>query len=1440
MAQKKKGQSRKRTRPEYSRYLKKTAQFEANKYNNAPRMVDIKKEAKLTKKGQGVGIGDVTQASSFWYSPELTMESWLLPKILKKSTLVVLSSGKSDTLGNLAAKDARNFEVQSYNFEEKKFEIQHAHSVQCHGRNVEFLKVVFSDGSFIEAAKEHAFYLMDGSEVATRFLKKGDSILTPDKEPLLVKKVEAGSTGDGYDAVNVTNNYNYVVLTSSGRKIVTRNSRQEILKWNLYSDKLLTFDGLVEKKDLVDKMRFVSIANDTEESKQLKRIRYTGDIVKLTVREFEDFPFMFTYGHPILILRDGQKPHRATVAGHNNALQKFTGELLSECTTVPAENITTRDWVVLPRFTEEKPLPVIDLWKYIQNIQGYSCTDDQISYCKGQKYTRYVKWTPEFFTFLGWYAAEGWGGGTSIGLALHVDETPIAELLGKYITEEYGGTFKITPGENNNGICLHINNHSLASFLSESFGKGACYKRLPDWLMFAPKENVIRFLKGWLEGDGTAGGDRAKLEARKTLSGITGSKVMGGQLFWLFTKVNIMPYFALSKPPKPNYIKGELVKPSQEYYINIQVFGNDLEVFFEDYEEKYTIRKYLRDENYFYLPVSKVEYEHVVDGEAYDFLTADTMTASPILNFNCKSLGDLITQVKPEEIRALNFDQQVLGAQGKFTPIVNKSIRNYTGEICKVEVKGLPSIEVPDAKVLLGIKVVRGHWTNSQQKEFTSALKSKTYPLEKYLTWITASLLKADDILVVPKSKEHKIERFDLGEFIPKVKIRKHWFYEVSAEEIEVTSKRARTTFTIPRFISSTNCAFMRLVGVYLSGGFDSKSELTFSRDISKLVGALNIPKKLVRPVKFNLYSFCFPIFRNLFFQYFGTGSLQKKKIPSWCLNLSKEASQALLEGIFGYGDKRIKDSLYLSSKQKADQLYLIGLRAGRVLYRRNVGKQIVIKNETIPALVEDDNFTYVQVQHTDIEKVQNKKLVELTTGDNSLALPVVGHNCRLFYNLEPYLQGIITMHAYYPFSKFDLTCEDKEVEDFYKEQTSNAKFDLFEFILQSSLSYQKFGEAIPFGSMGEREDKRFKFVWDSYILLEPELVEIKQSMFQDEPEYELIPTEELKGLVKKRQVGQSDLEIDDVIVEAIEEGRNIPLDPRYVSPIQRITDPSASRGTPVIQCCFKPLILQDFIRLAQMAIATRYHFPVELWTVGDPANDIWPTETELEEFRNMINQAIQNPPTTLVYPPIIGYEALSVLGKLLPVSDDYEYIQDQIMVGLGVNKNLIKGEGPSFSNTRTVSLEKLVMEYQIIRDKFENWMINHFYRPLAVANKLYVTGGEEKKFILPQIHWYKDLDAVKKDMIRKDYIDLHAKGMLSTKTLFAQFPDLDYDQEQKLLEKERNTIFDDGKRIPREFEPSGIEEKIKKKKRPPARPVKPEKPEKPEEPEVVEAPEEV
>lgn len=420
---------------------------------------------------------------------------------------------------------------------------------------------------------------------------------------------------------------------------------------------------------------------------------------------------------------------------------------------------------------------------------------------------------------------------------------------------------------------------------------------------------------------------------------------------------------------------------------------------------------------------------------------------------------------------------------------------------------------------------------------------------------------------------------------------------------------------------------------------------------------------------------------------------------------------------------------------------------------------------------------------------------------------------CRIFFNLEPYVQRITMLHSMYPFSKFDIVVSDPTIKKFYEEMSSNADFNLFDYILQAALSREKFGEAICFGNMEQGEDKFWR--WHNFVLLEPELVEVKTDMMTGKRTFELIPTEELKALVSSTRPEDMERvekmkEQSPELVNAILEHRNIRLEDECTSMIARITDPSATRGTSPIQSLFKALILQDWIRLAQSAYAQNYVFPKELWTIGDLASNTMPTKDDINNWKQLINQSIQNPPFSIFAPPIVHYEALSVMGKQFPLNAEYDYIQDQLLVGLGVNKNIILGEGPNFGNSKTMALQALVMQYKTVRDKFEDWIINHFFRPIAVKNNFYTINAEsgKKELILPQLSWYKSLDVEAQEREKEELMDLHEKGMVSTKTLFSKFPELDYETERKQLELERGTVFDKGSgkgRIPANIgKPSG------------------------------------
>lgn len=224
-------------------------------------------------------------------------------------------------------------------------------------------------------------------------------------------------------------------------------------------------------------------------------------------------------------------------------------------------------------------------------------------------------------------------------------------------------------------------------------------------------------------------------------------------------------------------------------------------------------------------------------------------------------------------------------------------------------------------------------------------------------------------------------------------------------------------------------------------------------------------------------------------------------------------------------------------------------------------------------------------------------------------------------------------------------------------------------------------------------------------------------------------------------------------------------------------------------------LVYSDYLRKAQMARAQRHAYPVELWKFGDIQNGYIPNDEELSSVREMLQKALTNPPYTIVYTPLLSLEVVSPAGGLLPIYDDYNFVENQILVGLGTNKNIVLGEGGWMSNAKTLSMQRLIMDYQIVRDMWTRTFLQNFVlRPMCIAN-----GFTKKSLIdktkdianVPKIAWVNSLDVQNEEDTKKLYIDLWHDGLISSKTLYSQFPDLDFRTEVTQMQEEKGTVLD-------------------------------------------------
>lgn len=412
---------------------------------------------------------------------------------------------------------------------------------------------------------------------------------------------------------------------------------------------------------------------------------------------------------------------------------------------------------------------------------------------------------------------------------------------------------------------------------------------------------------------------------------------------------------------------------------------------------------------------------------------------------------------------------------------------------------------------------------------------------------------------------------------------------------------------------------------------------------------------------------------------------------------------------------------------------------------------------------------------------------------------------CRLFFNLDPYINSILTMHAQYPISNFRLSYKDKDTEAFFNRKLfDNKEFSWIDFLEQVMLSYFKMGEAVVWADWSES-----KGTWNGFSLIDPSLIEYKEDPISGEVEMSIIPTRELKQMLADGlKQGRTDIPVE--YIRCVQENQKIPLDatgtePNYLtgkkySPakvfmLARKTDPGATRGTPIIQSLFKTLIYQDKIKLAQIACADRLHLPIEIWTIGsytgDPQTSIIPDDSMIGEVREAIRQATMQPPFSIFVPPYIKYEAVGVNGKLLSVYEDLGYVENCIFVGLGVNKNLILGAGPSFSSSKQTSLFKLIKMYKMLRLKLEAFIKRYILLPIARANDIKDEYGD---YVVPNIEWEESLQPEQDVEKFNNVLKLWDKGLVSTTTVYEYFPGkLDINLEKQRLEMERGSIWDKG-----------------------------------------------
>lgn len=386
----------------------------------------------------------------------------------------------------------------------------------------------------------------------------------------------------------------------------------------------------------------------------------------------------------------------------------------------------------------------------------------------------------------------------------------------------------------------------------------------------------------------------------------------------------------------------------------------------------------------------------------------------------------------------------------------------------------------------------------------------------------------------------------------------------------------------------------------------------------------------------------------------------------------------------------------------------------------------------------------------------------------------------RHYYENDYWVGNAIELHTTYPLGGFEIVSKDKEVEKVMLQMAQ--RINLKDVVMAVGLQYWMFGEAFPF-----LEWDPYNKMWGRATILNPDLIDVKKTIFSQRPIITLMPDSELKRICTSTHPADVAIRatIPQYILDFVLRGENIPLNYRNVSHIYRKTVWHDTRGVSIIQRVWKELMLRDAFREVLFVISQNHITPLKIFKIGGKDKDYFPGENDLEYWRMIIEEAQNDPNYSIITHDAVDVQYVGATGHILDVSSYIKLFEDHILTGLQVSKVLITGEGPSYANA-SVAYEVQQQRYVFFRSIIENWLVNKVFLPVAIHHGFKDNQGRYK---VPMIKWRR-MDFMKDNEWRRHITELSKPqegGMpvVSKRTLLTELG-LDPDQEEEFVIKEK------------------------------------------------------
>jgi hypothetical protein len=352
---------------------------------------------------------------------------------------------------------------------------------------------------------------------------------------------------------------------------------------------------------------------------------------------------------------------------------------------------------------------------------------------------------------------------------------------------------------------------------------------------------------------------------------------------------------------------------------------------------------------------------------------------------------------------------------------------------------------------------------------------------------------------------------------------------------------------------------------------------------------------------------------------------------------------------------------------------------------------------------------------------------------------------CNYFYKYDALTSTAVDMHSELPLSKIRLDVPKtpnkklgNRILEHYVDMIGNTGIDLFNKLLMFGVEYHKLGNVFPWAQANHDKTK-----WVKLTCLNPDYVHVEKLALTNALNISLVPDDRLRHIVHAGpydpKTGKLYQTLSEEVLEYVAAGKEIPLstdpnDGSHATHLARKVADYVDWGTSIIERNFKTLVYKDRLRQSQDAIATRHLTPKHL---------IWAdlaSRADVGEIREQVEDAMMNPDQAIITNYELHWELIGTSSGLMQLATEREWITEDLLIGLMINKNILLGEG-SFAAGQSV-LEVLNQRYAIFRELLECYIEKNLFLPIAKNNGFvdYAPGTVKKEkrlvYLYPKVRW--------------------------------------------------------------------------------------------------------